>query len=208
MQARGFKRAVHEWYDPLYRFALSLCRDPDDAQDLTQTTFQKLLKHGEGIRESGKLKSWLFSVLRREYIDQYRRDQRHPRVSLEVVADPLPEPAGPSKPGDGADADAMMDLLAHLEDRFREPLVLFYVESLAYREIADILDIPIGTVMSRLRRSGGTTRSCTSSSSTTRPVTSSTAAGRNGGRRTAGTCSPSNATPPSWRSPPAPGPTP
>ncbi len=145
-----FHQTVREWYDPLYRFALSLCRDPDDAGDLTQNTFYKFASKGDAITDSAKVKSWLFSVLHREFIDQYRRSRRHPNTSLELVAEPR------STSGISAvnrlDAQTMMRALGELDEKFRAPLTLFYLESFSYKEIAAVLDVPMGTVMSRLRR--------------------------------------------------------
>lgn len=150
MDSERLQALVHEWYDALFRFAYSLCGDPDDARDLTQSAFQKLAVHAKSLREPSKAKSWLFSTLHREFIDQYRRRRRFPHTTLEKA--PEPQQSGGSNPGIRIDAESMMRALAILEEKFRAPLVLFYLESLSYRDIADVLAIPIGTVMSRLRR--------------------------------------------------------
>lgn len=150
MEKAAFERVVHEWYDPLYRFAWSLCRDPDDALDLTQNAFHKLATHGEGIRDLKKVKAWLFSVLHRDFLDQYRRDRRFPSTTLDLLPEPAADGAAP--PGRGEDTAAMLRALAGMEEKFRAPLTLFYMQSFSYKEIAEVLDIPMGTVMSRLRR--------------------------------------------------------
>lgn len=143
-------QAVQEWYDPLYRFALSLCQNVDHAQDLTQNAFHKLARKHATLRDPSKVKSWLFSVLYREFVDGYRRSVRYPSSSLDAV----PEPAGEG--GRDAelshDAKVMLRLLGELDEIFRAPLSLFYLEQLSYKEIANVLNIPMGTVMSRLRR--------------------------------------------------------
>ena len=150
MTSETFKSVVNEWYDPLYRFAISLCGDADAALDLTQNAFHKLAKNWRDIREPSKVKSWLFSVLHRDFIDQYRRKKRVPFTGLDQVAEP---PAhDPIPRGTGVDVTSMMNALLQMDEKFRAPLSLFYIESLSYKEIADVLDIPIGTVMSRLRR--------------------------------------------------------
>jgi len=145
-----FHETVQAWYDPLFRFALSLCRDRDDALDLTQNAFHKLAMHRASLRDEGKVKSWLFSTAHREFIDQCRRHQRHPSTSLDM----LPEAEDPDshKAERSYDAARLMELLGEMDDKFRAPLTLFYLECFSYKEIAEVLDIPIGTVMSRLRR--------------------------------------------------------
>lgn len=142
--------AVREWYDPLFRFALSLCRQHDRALDLTQNAFHKLAQNRDKVRDPKKIKSWLFSVLYREHVDQYRREVRYPSQSL----DNSPEVQGSTEHrGEiSHDAKVLMEKLGELDEIFSAPLTLFYLEQLSYKEIADVLDIPIGTVMSRLRR--------------------------------------------------------
>ncbi|MCZ6675501.1 MAG: RNA polymerase sigma factor [Verrucomicrobia bacterium] len=150
MQHEFFNSIVHEWYDLLYRFALSLCQNPDDALDLTQSAFFKLSSKGHTLRDRSKTKSWLFSVVHREFIDQYRKRRRYPSTTLELV----PEPASDSKeqPGSQIDAADVITILGQMDEKFRAPLTLFYLEYFSYKEISEVLDIPIGTVMSRLRR--------------------------------------------------------
>jgi RNA polymerase sigma factor (sigma-70 family) len=144
-----FNDLVGTWYNPLYRFALSLAHNDEDAQDLTQTTFLKWAKKGDTLRQRDKAKTWLFSVLYREFLDQARKSKRFPKSELDDER--LPAPNGPSAER-RLDAATAMAALAELDERFRAPLILFYMENHSYQEIAEILDIPIGTVMSRLRR--------------------------------------------------------
>ncbi len=146
----NFQMAVHEWYDPLYRFALSLCQQHDRALDLTQNAFHRLAQNRAKIRDASKVKSWLFSVLYREYVDQYRHSVRYPSQSL----DDSPEFRGTTDHGgeQSHDAKVLIRILGELDEIFRAPITLFYIEQLSYKEIAGVLDIPIGTVMSRLRR--------------------------------------------------------
>lgn len=153
MDTEFFNSIVHEWYDPLYRFALSLCKDPDDALDLTQSAFYKLSSKGDTLKDKSKVKSWLFSVLHREFIDQYRRRRRYPTTTLEYIPEPSTESKGQST--NLLDAKAVVVILHQMDEIFRAPLTLFYLEQFSYKEISDVLDIPIGTVMSRLRRGKG-----------------------------------------------------
>lgn len=144
-----FNDLVGAWYGPLYRFALSLSHNEDDAQDLTQSTFLKWAQKGDTLRQRSKAKTWLFSVLYREFLDQARRSRKFPHT--ELLDDKLPAQNSPSAERQ-IDAATAVASLAKLDRHFRAPLILFYMESHSYQEIAQILDIPIGTVMSRLRR--------------------------------------------------------
>lgn len=150
MEKEQFQGLVDTWYKPLYLFALSLTRNPDDAQDLTQQTFARWAEKGHQLKKQESAKSWLFMVLYREFVGTWRRRGRFSAEPvdefLHVVAD---DRASPPVPGD---AQAAIDALAAMEERFRVPLTLFYLEELSYREIAEVLDLPIGTVMSRLAR--------------------------------------------------------
>jgi len=138
------------WYDPLYRFALSLCHNPDDALDLTQAAFYKLTEKIDEIRDPSRIKSWLFSVVHRAYIDQYRHHSRFPKDTIDAVPEPVEAPK--NRPGERADAEVVLQAMQTLDERFRAPLSLYYLNDFAYRDIAEALEIPIGTVMSRLRR--------------------------------------------------------
>jgi RNA polymerase sigma-70 factor (ECF subfamily) len=151
MQDEIFPALVETYYAPLYRFALSLAKNSSDAGDLTQQTFYVWATKGEALRDKSKAKSWLFTTLYREFLRTRRRSTR-----LTAIED-LP-------PGEQDIADAEIDLVAKLdsqlvleallevEEAFREPLSLFYLQDLSYLEIAEILSVPIGTVMSRLSR--------------------------------------------------------
>ena len=145
-----FQSLVHEWYDPLFRFALSLCSDREQALDLTQNAFYKLAARPDSLHDPSRAKSWLFSVVHREFIDQYRHRTRFPSTHLEVVPE-TPDPSANPR-ARTLDREAVLRALQALDETFRAPLSLFYLQSHSYREIATILDIPIGTVMSRLRR--------------------------------------------------------
>lgn len=146
----AFRQIVEQWYDPLYRFAYSLCRNPDDALDRTQNAFFKLAQNADSIRDQNRVKSWLFSVLHRDFIDDYRHERRFPKTSLHHVT--LSATSNPPPSAAGLDAAQAIRCLKLLEPRFRAPLSLFYLQDFSYKEIAKTLDIPIGTVMSRLRR--------------------------------------------------------
>jgi len=150
MHQGHLKSVVNEWYDPLYRFAWSLCRDENNALDLTQNAFFKLTKNAPSLRDPAKAKSWLFSTLHRDFVDQYRHKRRFPSQSIESISEP--QSASGASAQMRIDAQALMRALDELDEKFRAPLSLYYLEHFSYREISAILDIPMGTVMSRLRR--------------------------------------------------------
>lgn len=151
MQDQAFADLVEAHYAPLYRFALSLARNPADASDLTQQTFFVWATKGESLRDAAKAKTWLFTTLYREFLRVRRRGGR-----ISAIED-LP-PNEKDLPDTEVDLVAKMDsqlvvaALQEIDPVFREPLTLFYLQDLAYHEIAEILDVPIGTVMSRLSR--------------------------------------------------------
>jgi hypothetical protein len=87
MDASHFQQLIDTWYDPLYRFALSLARNSDDALDLTQQTFARRAEKGHTLREQDRAKSWLFTVLYREYLDSRRQEQREVPGETEALLD-------------------------------------------------------------------------------------------------------------------------
>ena len=146
-----FNQLVDAHYTPLYRFALSLARREADACDLVQQTFFIWAKNGHQLREVGKAKTWLFTTLYREFLRGRRRDQRSQSIEdLPPAAQELPaEVADHARTMDG---QQVVEALQEVDEVFRAPLMLFYLQDLSYQEIADALDVPIGTVMSRLSR--------------------------------------------------------
>jgi RNA polymerase sigma-70 factor (ECF subfamily) len=146
----AFQQLVDRHYAALYRFGLSLSRNADAAADLVQQTFYLWAEKGHQLRDATKAKSWLFTTLYREYLTTYRRGVKFPQVDLETAAAELP--AISANVLDELDGPVVIAALAQVEEVYRAPLTLFYLEELSYREIADVLGVPIGTVMSRLSR--------------------------------------------------------
>ncbi len=145
-----YNTLVTEWYERLYRFAFSLARNRDDALDLTQQTFLRWAEKGHTLRDRKRVKSWLFTVLYRDFITCFRRRKHIDGKPVEEVLELTPsETPGPDVSADG---QLVLEALLGLEEMFRAPLTLFYLQDHSYREIAEILDLPIGTVMSRLAR--------------------------------------------------------
>jgi RNA polymerase sigma-70 factor (ECF subfamily) len=145
-----FERLVDACYGPLYRFALSLTRSETEAGDLVQETFHIWAVKGHQLRDARKARSWLFTTLHRLFLEGQRKLARFPQVELEDAREELPGVDPESV--DRLDAGALMELLARVDPQFQAPVALFYLEDCPYQEIAKILDIPLGTVKSRIAR--------------------------------------------------------
>lgn len=141
---------VEEFYQPLFRFALSLTKAEPDAVDLVQQTFLRWGQKGHQLRDEKKVKSWLFTTLHREFLGSRRRQTKFPHIDMEKAEAELPNIA--SNVVDKLDADIVLDALQKVDEKFRSTLALFYLKEHSYKEIASVLDIPIGTVMSRISR--------------------------------------------------------
>ena len=151
MSQEAFAGLVDAHYGSLYRFALSLARNSADACDLVQQTFFIWATKGHGLHDQGAAKGWLFTTLYREFLRVRRRGSR--ASSLDAMPDSHAELA--AEEVDRAalcDSATVVAALQNVDEVFRAPLTLFYLEDLSYHEIADILEVPIGTVMSRLSR--------------------------------------------------------
>lgn len=150
MNEADYEQAVNSFYEGLYRFAFSLSGNMDDACELTQETFARLLAKGGQLRDRSKMKAWLFTTLYRIYLGWKRRETRHPHLEIDSVAEELP-PVTPETV-DQLEIEAVSQSLLALEERYRVPLALHYFENHSYREMSKLLDIPVGTIMSRLSR--------------------------------------------------------
>lgn len=146
---RTVERLVDEHYEALYRYAYRLSGSGPDAEDLTQEAFCKAQLNLSQLRDWDRAKSWLFSILRNAYLHRIRADKQQPCVSLDGVGDvaetatePLPE----------IDPEKLQQALNELPEVFRTPIILYYFEDFSYRDIAEQMDLPMGTVMSRLAR--------------------------------------------------------
>lgn len=144
-----FERLVALYYEALYQFAFSLSRDEADACDLTQQTFYVWAIKGHQLRERTKVKTWLFTTLHRQFLETRRRATRFPHSDIdEVEAELPPTPAAFEQ----LDGHAVTRALARVDEVYQGPVALFYLQDFTYREIAEILGVPIGTVKSRIAR--------------------------------------------------------
>ena len=148
-----FEGVVARYYEPLYKFAFSLTREEADACDLTQQTFYVWATKGHQLRDSTKVKTWLFTTLHRQFLETRRRLTRFPQQDLESAEIELPSLAPESAAS--LDSDSVLGALAKVDRIYQSPVALFYLEGCAYKEIAEILDVPLGTVKSRIARGIG-----------------------------------------------------
>ena len=148
-----FESLVTRYYRPLFQFALSLTRAEADACDLTQQTFFLWASKGHQLRDKSKVKTWLFTTLHREFLETQRRRTRFPHHELEETDYDLPFilPEAMSR----LDGKEVLAALGKVGEPYQAALALFYLEDCSYKEIAEILDVPLGTVQSRIARGLG-----------------------------------------------------
>jgi RNA polymerase sigma-70 factor (ECF subfamily) len=160
-----FQEQAMEFMPSLYSAALRMTRNPSDAEDVVQETYLKAYRAFGSFQEGTNLKAWLYRILTNTFINAYRSKKRRPEQSdLDDVEDLYlyrrlggleGAAAGRSAEDEVLDLfteGEIKDALEALPEQFRLAVLLADVEGFSYKEIADILDIPIGTVMSRLHR--------------------------------------------------------
>jgi RNA polymerase sigma-70 factor (ECF subfamily) len=158
-----FERDAMPLLDQLYAAALRMTRNPADAEDLVQETYLKAYGAFASFREGTNLRAWLYRILTNTYINGYRKRQRQPvaQPTEEITDWQLAQAAQHTSAGlRSAEMEAMdqlpdsdvKDALSQLAEDFRMAVYLADVEGFAYKEIAEIMGTPIGTVMSRLHR--------------------------------------------------------
>lgn len=148
---KQIEQVIEAYYKPLYRFAYSLSKSPHEASDLTQQTFLIFSKKEHTIKNSSKIKSWLFTTLYREFLSQRRKVAR--LSDLDTLTFDIEDPNNRNQNiVDKEEKNNVLNALDKIDPIYKEVIILFYLKDLTYKEVSDILTIPIGTVMSRLSR--------------------------------------------------------
>lgn len=148
MKTRDLRSEIAGHVDQLRRYALVLTRNPDDAADLVQDTLLRAIDAADSFVPSGDLRKWLFAILHNGWISGRRR------AAIRLAGDTLARPALAEAAGqtDHVFLTQTLAALARLPDDQRAAVVLVAVEGIGYRDAADILGVPVGTLMSRLAR--------------------------------------------------------
>jgi RNA polymerase sigma-70 factor (ECF subfamily) len=153
------------YMEPLYSAAMRMTRNPADAEDLVQETYLRAYRGFGGFKEGTNLKAWLYRILTNTYINIYRAKKRRPQESelddteefvlYRRIGGLEAAEAGRTPETEVLDAmpdDLVKEALESLPEQFRMAVLLADVEGFSYKEIAEIMDVPVGTVMSRLHR--------------------------------------------------------
>jgi RNA polymerase sigma-70 factor (ECF subfamily) len=156
---RLFEEQVLPEVDRLYGAAMRYTRDPTEAQDVVQEAVAKAYSSFHQFQQGTNLRAWLYRILHTTYISMYRKKQRRPQEALQETIDDFSF-YDEARTGDSAEYEVLERItdehvksaLADLPEAFRMAVYLADVEGFAYKEIAEIMDTPIGTVMSRLHR--------------------------------------------------------
>jgi RNA polymerase sigma-70 factor, ECF subfamily len=143
------KATIDEHYRGVYQYALSLCRNEDDACDLTQQTIATFVEKVHQLRDTSRVKGWLYTTVYRGFLKVRSGRNREEPLDEET---PSHVPELEARQAVDLDGQLVMAGLQRLATPYRAVLTLFYLEDLSYKEIAACLDLPIGTVMSRLNR--------------------------------------------------------
>ncbi|MGQ9605973.1 MAG: RNA polymerase sigma factor [Thermogutta sp.] len=154
MADQDWRKTLEDWIrdhaEAVFAYLYRLAGSTSAAEDLSQEVFLTALRKGSQIRDPEKVRAWLLAVARNAYLASRRASQASPIVEL-------PEPAeiADDDAADGHwafDEERLREALAELPDDYRVVVLMFYFEELSYREIAEYLQLPIGTIMSRLSR--------------------------------------------------------
>ena len=154
-----FRELTYPHLRSLYSIAFRLTGRSEDAEDLVQETMYNAFRSFHQLRDEGKLKSWLISILRNVYLREVGRNGRRWKEEVDGREDYIQRLGCAVEENDPellffkrAEAMELQKIIDRLPEKHRMPLILAYVEGLSYKEIADILEIPIGTVMSSIFR--------------------------------------------------------
>ena len=153
---KDFEALALPLLDPLYNFARWLCSNPDEAQDLVQETFSKALRNFASFQQGSNFRAWMFTILRNTFLTSRTGLERRNTTQEDDEQDFEDSVAGPENPETilirRADVALVQEAISKLSPNFRDVVLLVDLEEMRYQEVADVLGVPIGTVMSRLAR--------------------------------------------------------
>ncbi|MBD3181850.1 sigma-70 family RNA polymerase sigma factor [Candidatus Poribacteria bacterium] len=153
---REFEEIAIQYMDSLYSAALRMTRDGNEAEDLVQDAYLRAYRFFDKFEKGTNFKAWLFKILKNIYINKYRKRSKMPQMvevsDVEVVGELSDTYTPENEIFDKLLDDDLTSAIEDLPEEFRFAIILSDVEGLSYKEIANVLDIPIGTVMSRLHR--------------------------------------------------------
>ena len=159
---KRFERDALQYMNQLYAAAMRYTKNPEDAQDLVQDTYAKAYTSFHQFEPGTNLKAWLYRVLTTTFINTYRKDQRRPQTSDSELEDwQIAEASSHTSDQGKSTEDVVLEnlpdsdiknALAEIPEEFRMAVFLADVEGFSYKEIAEIVGVPAGTVMSRLHR--------------------------------------------------------
>jgi RNA polymerase sigma-70 factor (ECF subfamily) len=157
LRAEEFQETAVKHLDSIYRFALYMVGNESDAQDLVQDTYLRAFRFFDKFEKGTNCKAWLLKILRNTFINSLRRNKRFPLLvhlteMEEQGIDLLVEPESEKEVNGELFDDDVTAAVESLPDSYRTVIILADVEGLSYKEIADLIECPIGTVMSRLCR--------------------------------------------------------
>jgi RNA polymerase sigma-70 factor (ECF subfamily) len=151
-----FKELAYPHLRFLYNVALKYMRNQYDAEDLVQETMYAGFRNFGQLRDHSKCRSWLFAIMRSHFLKEKRQAVRRPQLGPDdSYLAALEGVSATNLVGEleqKLESEHVQEVLERLPEKYKTPLVLFFLEDMSYQEIADFLDIPVGTVMSRLNR--------------------------------------------------------
>ncbi len=151
-----FKELAYPHIRFLYNVALKYMRNQYDAEDLVQETMYAAFRNFHQLRDKSKCRSWLFAIMRSNFLKEKRQAVRRPQLGTDdSYLSFLEGVSATNLVGDlekKLESEHVQEIIDGLPEKYKTPLILYFLEDMSYQEIADFLDIPIGTVMSRLNR--------------------------------------------------------
>ena len=148
-----FEKYLSPHVSILYKSAIRMCGDPNNAQDLIQETLYLALKSFHQIHDPERSKYWMFSILRNLFLKDVEKTKKRAEIEFDSVCDKLTDRKNPESDYMRAEVkNNIQEILDKLDERLKTALVQFYFDGLSYKEISESLGIPIGTVMSRIAR--------------------------------------------------------